>query len=113
MSCFGWRADTSRCLFGSLASPDDELETGDRRRASAARACLRPAFRRRDVGVVLLEARRPEHGPVYHSCLAAGFADAVASADQVGFVLGGGEGYVMGVYATGPARLVVSDFRAE
>jgi hypothetical protein len=42
-----------------------------------------------------------------------GFADAVANADQVGFVLGGGEGYGKGVYATGPARLVITDFRVE
>lgn len=43
----------------------------------------------------------------------AGFADAVANADQVGFVLGGGAGYGKGVYATGPARLVITDFRVE
>jgi hypothetical protein len=42
-----------------------------------------------------------------------GFADALANADQVGFVLGGGEGYGKGVYATGPARLVVTEFRVE
>ena len=42
-----------------------------------------------------------------------GFAAAVANADQVGFVLGGGDGYGHGVYATGPARLVVLDFRIE
>jgi hypothetical protein len=43
----------------------------------------------------------------------AAFRDAVANADQVGFVLGGGDGYGHGVYATGPARLIVTDFRVE
>lgn len=43
----------------------------------------------------------------------AAFAEALAEADQVGFVLGGGEGYGKGVFATGPARLVVTDFRIE
>ncbi|WP_166037419.1 hypothetical protein [Sphingosinicella sp. YJ22] len=43
----------------------------------------------------------------------AGFRDAVANADQVGFVLGGGDGYGHGVYATGRARLIVTDFRVE
>lgn len=42
-----------------------------------------------------------------------GFRDAVANADQVGFVLGGGDGYGHGVYATGRARLIVTDFRIE
>jgi len=41
------------------------------------------------------------------------FEEAVAHADQVGFVLGGGSGFGHGVYATGPARLVVTDFRVE
>ena len=39
--------------------------------------------------------------------------DALANADQVGFVLGGGDGYGHGVFATGPARLVVTEFRVE
>ena len=43
----------------------------------------------------------------------AGFRDAVANADQVGFVLGGGDGYGHGVYATGRARLIVTEFRVE
>ena len=43
----------------------------------------------------------------------AAFRAAVANADQVGFVLGGGDGYGHGVYATGPARLIVTDFRVE
>jgi hypothetical protein len=43
----------------------------------------------------------------------AAFRDAVANADQVGFVLGGGDGYGHGVFATGPARIVVTDFRVE
>ena len=42
-----------------------------------------------------------------------GFAAAVAEAEQVGFVLGGGEGYGKGVFASGPARLIVTDFRVE
>ena len=41
------------------------------------------------------------------------FREAVAYADQVGFVLGGGDGFGHGVYATGPARLVVTEFRVE
>ena len=43
----------------------------------------------------------------------AGFRAALAGADQVGFVLGGGDGYGHGVFATGPARLIVTDFRVE
>jgi hypothetical protein len=43
----------------------------------------------------------------------AAFQAAVAGADQVGFVLGGGDGYGHGVYATGRARLTVTDFRIE
>ena len=42
------------------------------------------------------------------------FRDALASADQVGFVLGGGNGYGHGVHVSrGRARLVVTDFRVE
>jgi hypothetical protein len=41
------------------------------------------------------------------------FREALANADQVGFVLGGGDGYGHGVFATGPARLIVTDFRVE
>jgi len=41
------------------------------------------------------------------------FRAALANADQVGFVLGGGSGYGHGVFATGPARLVVTSFRVE
>lgn len=43
----------------------------------------------------------------------AAFRQAVAAADQVGFVLGGGDGVGHGVSATGPARLIVTDFRVE
>jgi hypothetical protein len=43
----------------------------------------------------------------------AAFRGAIAAADQVGFVLGGGDGYGHGVYATGRARLVVTAFRVE
>lgn len=42
-----------------------------------------------------------------------GFRRALANADQVGFVLGGGDGFGHGVFATGPARLIVTDFRVE
>jgi hypothetical protein len=41
------------------------------------------------------------------------FRDALADADEVGFVLGGGDGVGHGVYATGPARLTVTEFRVE
>lgn len=40
-----------------------------------------------------------------------GFADAIRYADRVGFTLGGGTGFGHGVYATGPARLVVTSFQ--
>ena len=43
----------------------------------------------------------------------AAFRAAIAEADQVGFVLGGGDGYGHGAYATGPARLIVTEFRVE
>ena len=43
----------------------------------------------------------------------AGFRAALADADQVGFVMGGGDGYGHGAFATGRARLVVTDFRVE
>jgi hypothetical protein len=43
----------------------------------------------------------------------AAFREALAEADQVGFVLGGGDGYGHGVFATGRARLIVTDFRVE
>jgi hypothetical protein len=41
------------------------------------------------------------------------FRAALAGADRVGFVLGGGTGYGHGIYATGRARLTVLDFRVE
>ncbi|HEX8621753.1 MAG TPA: hypothetical protein VF718_07250 [Allosphingosinicella sp.] len=41
------------------------------------------------------------------------FRAAIEEADQVGFVLGGGDGYGHGVFATGRARLVVTSFRVE
>jgi hypothetical protein len=44
----------------------------------------------------------------------AAFRDALVNADQVGFVLGGGDGYGHGVHVErGRARLVVTDFRVE
>jgi len=42
-----------------------------------------------------------------------GFAAAVDEADQVGFVLGGGDGVGHGVFATGPARITVTRFSVE
>lgn len=42
------------------------------------------------------------------------FQEAIANADQVGFVLGGGTGYGHGVHVEGGrARLIVTDFRVE
>jgi hypothetical protein len=42
------------------------------------------------------------------------FREALAGADQVGFVLGGGDGYGHGVHVSrGRARLVVTEFRVE
>lgn len=43
----------------------------------------------------------------------AGFRAALAEADRVGFVLGGGDGFGHGAWATGPARLTVLEFRVE
>ncbi len=43
----------------------------------------------------------------------AAFRAALANADEVGFVLGGGEGLGHGVSATGRARLIVTSFRIE
>jgi hypothetical protein len=44
---------------------------------------------------------------------APGFRAALAEADRVGFVLGGGNGYGHGAWATGPARLTVLEYRVE
>jgi hypothetical protein len=41
------------------------------------------------------------------------FATAKNSAARIGFTLGGGDGYGHGVYATGRARLVVTEFKVE
>lgn len=41
------------------------------------------------------------------------FRDAIANAQRVGFVLGGGDGAGHGVYATGPARFTLLDYRIE
>lgn len=43
----------------------------------------------------------------------AAYRDALAEAERVGFVLGGGDGYGHGVFATGPARLIVTEFRID
>ena len=41
------------------------------------------------------------------------FAAALANACRIGFVLGGGDGLGHGVFATGPAKLVIKSFRVE
>jgi hypothetical protein len=41
----------------------------------------------------------------------AGFHDALANAESVGIVFGGGDGYAHGICATGPARFVLLDFQ--
>jgi hypothetical protein len=41
------------------------------------------------------------------------FYDSKRYADRIGFTLGGGTGYGHGVYATGPARIVVTYFRVD
>jgi hypothetical protein len=41
------------------------------------------------------------------------FADALANAGRIGFTIGGGDGLGHGIYATGPARLVVTGFAVE
>lgn len=43
----------------------------------------------------------------------AGFQNAIQNAECVGFVMGGGDGYGHGVYATGPAKFVLLDYRVE
>lgn len=40
-----------------------------------------------------------------------GFQAAMANAARVGFVLGGGDGRAHGVYATGPAHLIIREFK--
>ena len=40
-----------------------------------------------------------------------GFQEALRNADRVGIAFGGGDGFGHGVYATGPARFVVTGFR--
>lgn len=42
-----------------------------------------------------------------------GFFSALDEAESVGFVLGGGDGFGHGVWATGPAKIVVKEFRVE
>ena len=41
------------------------------------------------------------------------FNDALENASRIGFVLGGGDGLGHGVYATGPAKLVIKSFTVE
>jgi hypothetical protein len=41
------------------------------------------------------------------------FREALANVGRIGFVLGGGDGYGHGVFATGPASIFVTDFRVE
>lgn len=42
-----------------------------------------------------------------------GFADAKANTDNCGLVFGGGDGYAHGLYATGPARLIITNFKVD
>lgn len=42
-----------------------------------------------------------------------GFQGALANVERIGFTLGGGDGLGHGIYATGPARLIITDFRVE
>lgn len=42
-----------------------------------------------------------------------GFRNAVRDAERVGFTFGGGDGYGHGIYATGPARFVVTGFQVQ
>jgi hypothetical protein len=41
------------------------------------------------------------------------FEQALAHAGRIGFTLGGGDGYGHGIYATGPARLIILDFSTQ
>lgn len=41
------------------------------------------------------------------------FAEAIRDTERVGFVLGGGDGRAHGVYADGPARMIVTGFAVE
>ena len=41
------------------------------------------------------------------------FKSAIDNAGRIGFVLGGGDGLGHGVFATGPARIVVTGFTVE
>ena len=43
----------------------------------------------------------------------AGYTAAINDAGRIGFVLGGGDGLGHGVFATGPARLVVTSFKVD
>lgn len=42
-----------------------------------------------------------------------GFQAALANADRIGFVLGGGDGLGHGIFATGPAKFVITDFQVQ
>jgi hypothetical protein len=41
------------------------------------------------------------------------FQAALQNAERIGFTLGGGDGYGHGVYATGPARIIIMKFEVE
>lgn len=55
----------------------------------------------------------PVDGPKDSRSAPAEFAAALAMTHRIGFVLGGGDGYGHGVYATGPARLVITSVKVE
>jgi hypothetical protein len=69
------------------------------------------------VGEYVMTARFDQNWTAVQSSSAAvngiPYLAARTHANRVGFTLGGGDGLGHGVYATGPARLIVTEFRVE